>query len=748
MNQQFSVEYLGIKSTRYNRLPNLNNNPYLKYTESINLVSLKNCAFQEPKRICLNLNCLPSPIRKMILTIITIILLSIMSKKIKIFPNPLCTTTIINLYFAKYNELQTKLLVSDFKKKVDAFLKKNNQNYKTHLISNKITSSLKELQSLHQIKNEELLNQSLCSNKYTVKTEKKSMKAMEIFILGNNKLVTKQVISSELIQHRLLKQMENFLKDDRFNYDLKMTTMIEQYSEIVNRINEKAFTIKIPEKYVIQMSDYNEYYQIKEDQTDNILQNKLEIIADQIIQEIQQSKRTTPKILSHKTSDIYEPIAQQTLTEIEKVIQTEPTIIHQQQEFILQETIPLQQIIPDRKISNKKSRQRKKNQQNKNEINQSQQSSISEIMDSSLKNSTIKDNDDTRRKKKEKSKIIDQAKIEEEEQDLIQKEIEKQKKYLLMKKLREFNQKFKPNILSRTQSENIINLQIQEPIISTKPNKKIIKTLSIGQKNDDINLKEINEIIRIKRKQLYEYSQELLRLEKEQQQTIENFIQNKNNGSQKPLNLIVNGKPISELKEAAEFWDSKKNSPRSYTKKRQNINNSNLPDQVLQGQQQEINDNEQKNKQIEGRDQKLQSNKNLEEHNPDNKFNYQQVIHEKILSFEEKLKQQIQDIFDILLASDSVYNVKIDDYKIGKPYKIQINHPNFIFQQEQDEIVFTHQVLWRREIQEVIPKLNSVNKLLSVQLDSEDEYIQENLQVITEEKGADDEDDDNEDSQI
>ncbi|CAD8058373.1 unnamed protein product [Paramecium primaurelia] len=96
MNQQFSVEYLGIKPTRYNRLPNLNTNHYLKYTESFNLVSLKNYVLRERKRIQLNKNCMPSPIRRMIQIIITIILQFIMSKKIKTIQKPLCTTTIIN----------------------------------------------------------------------------------------------------------------------------------------------------------------------------------------------------------------------------------------------------------------------------------------------------------------------------------------------------------------------------------------------------------------------------------------------------------------------------------------------------------------------------------------------------------------------------------------------------------------------------------------------------------------------------
>ncbi|CAD8158437.1 unnamed protein product [Paramecium octaurelia] len=627
-------------------------------------------------------------------------------------------------------------MVSDFKKKVDAYLKKNNQ--KSNIMSSKLTSSLKELELLQQVKNEELLNKSLCSNKYTVKTEKKSMKAMEIFILGNNKVVTKQVISSELIQQRLLKQMETFLKDDRFNYDLKMTTMIEQYAEIVNRIHEKAFTIKIPEKYIIQMSDYNEYYQIKEDTIDSFLENKLEIIADQIIQEIQQSKRTTPKILSHKTSEIHEPIVQPTIPQIEDLIMTEPTIVLQQ-EINKEETSQIEQIIPEKKVSNKKSRQRKKNQQPKNERNQSDQSSLSEIMDSSLKNSTIKDNDDNRRRKKEKQKITDQAQIDEEEQDLLQKENEKQRKQKIIKKLREFNKLFKPNMFSRRQSENTV-LQLEEPIILAQPKQAVLKTFSLRPADDTTNMKEIYEIIRAKKQQLYEYQQEQ-QGRQQQEQTIENTIQNQTKIQQKPLNLIVNGKHISELKEAAELWDSKRNSPRSFTKQRQNINNSTIPEQ-----KQEIKVNEQKNIAVEVVQENQADSKAQSNNNPDNGINYQEVINQKLISIEEKLKQKCQDIFDILLASEYVYDVKIDDYKIGKPYSNKINHPNFIFQQEQDEIVFTHQVLWRREIQQVIPKINSVNKQMQVQINSEDEYIQDNQQIISEEEDDDDKDDENEDS--
>lgn len=65
--------------------------------------------------------------------------------------------------------MQTKIMVADFKKKVDAFLSKN--NYKTNLIGSKITSSLHELESFQSTNNEEQLNKSLCSNKYTIRTE-------------------------------------------------------------------------------------------------------------------------------------------------------------------------------------------------------------------------------------------------------------------------------------------------------------------------------------------------------------------------------------------------------------------------------------------------------------------------------------------------------------------------------------------------------------------------------------------------
>ncbi|CAK77825.1 unnamed protein product (macronuclear) [Paramecium tetraurelia] len=726
MNQQFSVEYLGIKPTRYNRLPNLNNNHYLNLSQEMRTSRTKKNLAQQKLHALSNKKDDPNDYYNH-------------TTIYNVKENKDISKTPINqeLSFSKYNELQTKLMVSDFKKKVDAYLKKNNQ--KSNIMSSKLTSSLKELELLQQVKNEELLNKSLCSNKYTVKTEKKSMKAMEIFILGNNKIVTKQVISSELIQQRLLKQMETFLKDDRFNYDLKMSTMIEQYAEIVTRIHEKAFTIKIPEKYIIQMSDYNEYYQIKEDTIDSFLENKLEIIADHIIQEIQQSKRTTPKILSHKTSEIHEPIVEAAISQTEDLIMTEPTIVHQQ-EIIKEETSQIEQIIPEKKVSNKKSRQRKKNQQPKNDRNQSDQSSLSEIVDSSLKNSNIKDSDDTRRRKKEKQKITNQAQIDEEEQDPLQKENEKQRRQKIIKKLREFNQLFKPKIFSRGQSENTI-LQIEEPIILAQPKQAILKTFSLRPADDTTNMKEIYEIIRAKKQQLYEYNQEQQRIQY-QEQTIENSIQNQTKIQQKPLNLIVNGKHISEIKEAAELWDSKRNSPRSFTKQRQNLNNSAIPEQ-----KQEIKVNEQIQIPAEVQDSQVDS-KALPNNNPDNGgINYQQIINQKLISIEDKLKQKCQDIFDILLASEYVYDVKIDDYKIGKPNSSKINHPNFIFQQDQDEIVFTHQVLWRREIQQVIPKLNSVNKQMQVQINSEDEYIQDTQQIISEEEDDDeDKDDENEDS--
>ncbi|CAK77209.1 unnamed protein product (macronuclear) [Paramecium tetraurelia] len=605
-------------------------------------------------------------------------------------------------------------MVSDFKKKVDAFLKKN--NYKSNLISSKITTSSKEL--LQQIKYEEALQKSLCSNKYTVQTEKKSMKTIEICILGNNKVVTKQVISSELLQQRLLKQKETFLKDDRFNYDLKMTTMMEQYAEIVNRIQENTFTIKIPDNYIIQMSDYNEYYQIKEDSMNNFLENNLQIIADQIIHEIQQSKITTPKILSNSTSQLVEQNVSYPIYQIEHKINTEPSNVNES-EILKTESDHQEQIIPDKKTTNKKNKQKQKNQQN-----QSEQSRLPETFDSAV---IITDNDNIRRRNKEIPKIEQQEDLELLQQKEL--ELEKERKQLIIKKLREFNSKFKPSKYLRKQSENAI-LLIEDPTLLAESKEKILKKSSLRLLDNIATLEEINEIIRIKK-------QELSELLRQQEQNIQDQFQNMNE-QQRPLHLIVNGKPFSELREA-EQWDSKKNSPRSFRKQRQ----QNIPSPMVQEQNswgfiQETNLDQQQNNRNNELENQIDSIRNLQENdNIDNNINYQLTDNENVISFEERMKQECQDIFDILLATDSVYDLRIDDYQIGRPYSYKVNHSNLILLQEQEEKVFIHQVLWRRELQEVIPKLNSVNREMSVEIDSEDEYNLDSKQMNGEEEGVD-----------
>ncbi|CAD8145509.1 unnamed protein product [Paramecium octaurelia] len=710
------MEQFCSKLTRYNRLPNITNHRCLNLSQELTTSKSKKRLTQQKLQALSN----QKDDSNNYYHHTTIYNLKQNKDTFKVSNNP-------EMSSSKYNETLTKLMVSDFKKKVDAFLKKN--NYKSNLISSKITSSSKEL--LQQIKYEESLNKSLCSNKYTVQTEKKSMKTMEICILGNNKVVTKQVISSELLQQRLLKQKETFLRDDRFNYDLKMTTMMEQYAEIVNRIQEKTFTIKIPDNYIIQMSDYNEYYQIKEDSMNNFLQNNLQIIADQIIHEIQQSKITTPKILSNQTSQIVEQIAQYPIYQIEHKINTEPSYANES-EIFKSESDHQEQIIPDKKISNKKNKQKQKNQQN-----QSEQSRLPETFESAV---IITDNDNIRRR----NKVIPKIEQQEDLELLQQKELEIEKKQLIIKKLREFNQKFKPKKYLRKQSEKA-NIIIEDPILLAESKGEILRTFSLRPSDNIATLNEINEIIRIKKQELSEHRQEQLR---QQEQNFEDQFQDKN-GQQRPLHLIVNGKPFSELREA-ELWDSKKNSPRSFRKQRQqNIPNSTVQEQNSQGLMLETNLDQQQNNINEESQNQIDSTKNIqEEEKIDNNINYQQINYENVISYEERMKQECQDIFDILLATDSVYDLRIDDYQIGKPYSYKVNHSNLIFLQELEEKVFIHQVLWRRELQEVIPKLNSVNRQLSFEVDSEDEYNLDSKQLNGEEEGVDNGHDVQENSQI
>ncbi|CAD8121254.1 unnamed protein product [Paramecium sonneborni] len=68
-----------------------------------------------------------------------------------------------------------------------------------------------------------------------------------------------------------------------------MQTMTQQYRDIVKKIKTKAFKIKVPDYYSVQMTDFNDYYQVKEKKQKEYLEQQFDSLADQIIQSIQQT---------------------------------------------------------------------------------------------------------------------------------------------------------------------------------------------------------------------------------------------------------------------------------------------------------------------------------------------------------------------------------------------------------------------------------------------------------------------------
>lgn len=62
--------------------------------------------------------------------------------------------------------------------------------------------------------------------------------------------------------------------------------MVKQYEEIVKRIKTHAFKVRIPDNYNVNMSDYNEYYQITERKHIDYFRNNIDDYADEIIHSI------------------------------------------------------------------------------------------------------------------------------------------------------------------------------------------------------------------------------------------------------------------------------------------------------------------------------------------------------------------------------------------------------------------------------------------------------------------------------
>ncbi|CAD8060585.1 unnamed protein product [Paramecium primaurelia] len=717
----------------------------------------------------------------------------------------------------KYTELQTKIMVADFKKKVDAFLQKN--NYKTNMIGSKITSSLHELESFQSTSNEEQLNKSLCSNKYTIRTEYKSMKATEILVISNNKVVSRQIISSELIQQRLLKQMEKFLKDDRYNYDLKMQTMIDQYEDIVNKIRQQAYTIKIPQSYEIQMSDYNEFYYKKEEPQIPSLNDKLELLADQIIQEIQQSRQSTPQM----QNQINEEQQEDSSPYIDEVVKTEP--VYSKEEEIA--NLNNEQVC-DRKISHRKGKPRKKQQQlqqqqqkqqnestSDNNNQKSQQSSQSELPDISTSQQFHHQREI--REKKNNQQI--QQPIQIQQQINVNTEIEyqhenqqPQNQHIVQNnnKKHQTIDKQKGKVHSRKITGDTVG-QRQVPIFLEVPKEQILEALSEKSQDETQQFEEVQTKKQQSPKQEQNEIKQQVENLKLDVQDVQNDQEEVNQQIDPPviqpiIQTISNNKPLrnQEQRDAVDLWDNSipsviKPTPKpkpvqqeiknieqkqeenndvnqqqtediilnqrkdSINSEKQQIQQENINEQTLKpnpsldiSQPQQIKEDsqtksiKQENKPIvtkKVQDQKEinsiiiqkqiveQKEQQVDDHN---KVDYQQIINEKMKLIEQKLQQPCLDIIDILLASDLVYNVNIENYKISKTYKKQVNHPKFIFEQKDEEEVFSHQVIWRHELQEVIPKLQNLNKQIEILIDENDDYKENNCQKIEEENDESD----------
>ncbi|CAD8210223.1 unnamed protein product [Paramecium pentaurelia] len=191
------------------------------------------------------------------------------------------------------NEMQTKVLLTDFQRKVASYLKKipkpkNNQQYYSDIKPPGYTKEYETQQTILHTQQEELLNRSLCLNKYNYRPELSDV-GIEVMLMDGTKSLSKQVIPNERIQNRLLKFMEKYLNDEHIDYDLKLQKMTQQYREIVKKIKTKAFKIKVPDHYQVQMSDFNDYYQVNEKKQREYLEQQFDSLADQIIQSIQQS---------------------------------------------------------------------------------------------------------------------------------------------------------------------------------------------------------------------------------------------------------------------------------------------------------------------------------------------------------------------------------------------------------------------------------------------------------------------------
>ena len=61
-----------------------------------------------------------------------------------------------------------------------------------------------------------------------------------------------------------MRKMKNFLDSEKINYEQKMKGIVSRYERLVDNMTHEVFRVRLPDNYEVKMSDYNDFYNIKE----------------------------------------------------------------------------------------------------------------------------------------------------------------------------------------------------------------------------------------------------------------------------------------------------------------------------------------------------------------------------------------------------------------------------------------------------------------------------------------------------
>ncbi|KAM3143046.1 hypothetical protein pb186bvf_004864 [Paramecium bursaria] len=642
----------------------------------------------------------------------------------------------------KLNDSQTKVLVADFQRKVAEYLlksKEGSKNVKKYYSDIKVKASLKELDSQILQTNEDAVNKSLSSNKYNYRTEYQSDLGVEVLLMDNKGLITKQIITNEKIQMRLFKQMQRILDDDRVDYDEKMKIMVEQYEEVVKRISTQAFKIRLPDNYSINMSDYNEYYQISERKKIDYFQQKIDEVTDEILQSIQTSKASS--------------------------FQKEPQIVKTQEDVPL--VIPIQEIYktqesdtddPSQPKKQRQGKQREKkaveppqqpqrpNYQNssRNVVQQTpssrgppqpQQPAEPEENEMEKKLREYLNEKNQAHHKKERSgqqsqQDHDEARRRRKEIDRLQKEIQriKDEKHDFQYDPADLEERMK----RQKQNENS---NFEEYMFRRKSNIDAEPEQGDQSSRDAMSQtsKHDNKDMDLFIKDTIEEKQQLIKIQQQfppgspkgnQQQTV-SFAKIPASGS--AGNYTNNSSQSLHKMDSIEIKLQHRTQPSQGTIMPTAETTNDIQ---IQDTQKTISPNK-----ISKDQQRKQNNSQQEQQNSfhsrydSDQQSLPEDIQNKLHNIEENLIKAKLGIIDKLLESDNVYEVEIAEYKIADYDKELAEIPPQLVDQE-DQSIFKELFAWQKEIARVIPRLRVVNR-----------NVEEELNMITEQKEKDSDDD-------